>query len=264
MGSPKSAMQERGGGKKTMASLQLIPKAQRPADIIDLAQPRLNKQDHIEDYLKQLKEHDYDVVAARIIETVALDCKRWNEFVTSLLTDRDWLAGKGGWTSWTMPDADYFELSESERAEYKRGAYSLFIAVVAPTGTRIYVDPEGYNYARYVAFDLEGLRDPKTREQLAREREQKAARERAEKRANMPNYSRDECISEIRTALKRRSGRLWSVTGNRGTAWGWIDIGILPRERNLPQAEQDQLYAQLRELLGTNNFSIPAGSDYYA
>ncbi len=33
---------------------------------------------------------------------------------------------------------------------------------------------------------------------------------------------RDEAIKRIRAALKRRSGKLWSVTGGRGTSWGWI------------------------------------------
>lgn len=35
---------------------------------------------------------------------------------------------------------------------------------------------------------------------------------------------RAEVIKRIRTALKRRSGVDWSVTGGRGTAWGWITI----------------------------------------
>lgn len=43
--------------------------------------------------------------------------------------------------------------------------------------------------------------------------------------------NRDEAIREIRAALKRRSGKSWSVTGGRGTAWGWIDINIPPKDR---------------------------------
>jgi hypothetical protein len=33
---------------------------------------------------------------------------------------------------------------------------------------------------------------------------------------------RNETIKTIRTALRRRSGKAWSVTGGRGTGWGWI------------------------------------------
>lgn len=42
---------------------------------------------------------------------------------------------------------------------------------------------------------------------------------------------RDETIKRIRTALKRRSGKAWSVTGGRGTAWGWITIDAPPARR---------------------------------
>ena len=39
---------------------------------------------------------------------------------------------------------------------------------------------------------------------------------------------RDTTIAAIRAALKRRSGKQWSVTGGRGTAWGWIRIDAPP------------------------------------
>lgn len=39
---------------------------------------------------------------------------------------------------------------------------------------------------------------------------------------------RNETIKRIKDALKRRSGKPWSVTGGRGTAWGWITIDAPP------------------------------------
>lgn len=42
---------------------------------------------------------------------------------------------------------------------------------------------------------------------------------------------RDETIGRIKTALKRRSGKSWSVTGGSGTAWGWITIDAPPARR---------------------------------
>lgn len=42
---------------------------------------------------------------------------------------------------------------------------------------------------------------------------------------------RNETIKRIRKALKRRSGKTWSVTGGRGTAWGWIRIDAPPKRR---------------------------------
>lgn len=45
------------------------------------------------------------------------------------------------------------------------------------------------------------------------------------------SLDRDKAIALIRTALKRRSGKAWSVTGGRGTAWGWIRIDAPPARR---------------------------------
>jgi hypothetical protein len=45
------------------------------------------------------------------------------------------------------------------------------------------------------------------------------------------SIDRDEAIKRIRAALKKRSGKQWSVTGGRGTAWGWIEIDAPPKRR---------------------------------
>ena len=42
---------------------------------------------------------------------------------------------------------------------------------------------------------------------------------------------RDAVIKRIRAALQRRSGKAWSVTGGRGTAWGWLTIDAPPARR---------------------------------
>lgn len=42
---------------------------------------------------------------------------------------------------------------------------------------------------------------------------------------------RDATIAAIKAALKRRSRKSWSVTGGRGTAWGWITIDAPPARR---------------------------------
>lgn len=42
---------------------------------------------------------------------------------------------------------------------------------------------------------------------------------------------RDEAITRIRAGLKKRTGRVWSVTGGRGTSWGWIRIDVPPAAR---------------------------------
>ena len=42
---------------------------------------------------------------------------------------------------------------------------------------------------------------------------------------------RNEAISRIKAGLQRRSGKVWSVAGGRGTAWGWITIDAPPARR---------------------------------
>ena len=45
--------------------------------------------------------------------------------------------------------------------------------------------------------------------------------------------NRNETIKEIKAALRRRSGKPWSVTGGRGTAYGWITIDAPPARRTM-------------------------------
>lgn len=80
--------------------------------------------------------------------------------------------------------------------------------------------------------------------------------------------SRDETIQAIKAALKSRSTTKWSVTGGRGTAWGWISINVAPRARRngyMTAAHR----VELRRLLSLDRVvhlqgeSIPASSDYY-
>lgn len=42
---------------------------------------------------------------------------------------------------------------------------------------------------------------------------------------------RNETIARLRKALKASTGRTWSVTGGRGTAWGWITVTAPPARR---------------------------------
>jgi len=47
----------------------------------------------------------------------------------------------------------------------------------------------------------------------------------------LADKGRDAIIAAIRNALKTRSGKAWSVTGGRGTAWGWITVESPPARR---------------------------------
>lgn len=57
----------------------------------------------------------------------------------------------------------------------------------------------------------------------------------------MSYMSRDDVIAFIRSNLKRRSGKNWSVTGGRGTAYGWIKIDAPPAKRNWTKVESGKM-----------------------
>lgn len=104
--------------------------------------------------------------------------------------------------------------------------------------------------------------------------------------------TRNETIAKIKSALKRRSKKTWSVTGGKGTAYGWITIKAPPKRRTwkhrLPSGMTDrpenwQGYdsgepgesmtpadqKELAELFNLDRpvhqqgISIPASGDYY-
>ena len=84
---------------------------------------------------------------------------------------------------------------------------------------------------------------------------------------NLDGLDRNVAIQRIRTALKQRSGRAWSVKGGTGTAWGWITVSAPPRrlvDGSMTEADR----TELGELLGLGKpchhqgESIPGQTDF--
>ncbi len=88
---------------------------------------------------------------------------------------------------------------------------------------------------------------------------------------------RNEAIRRIKAALKARSGKSWSVTGGKGTAWGWIKIDTMPARKRfdwegnptdsefgyMSKEEQKELAVLLGlERMHPQGESIPSGSHY--
>ena len=68
---------------------------------------------------------------------------------------------------------------------------------------------------------------------------------------------RDDAIARIKTALRAKTGKAWSVRGNTGTAWGWIDVLPLPKE----QPEKGQMSPEQARLLA-DAFGLDAPVHY--
>lgn len=80
-------------------------------------------------------------------------------------------------------------------------------------------------------------------------------------------FDRNDTIKEIRRALKARSGKTWSVTGGRGTSWGWITITAPPKRRDRYDSMTPEDAAELTALLGLDFTSrqsvlVPASTDF--
>jgi hypothetical protein len=83
----------------------------------------------------------------------------------------------------------------------------------------------------------------------------------------MSPLDRNEAIRLIRAALKKRSGKSWSVRGGRGTTWGLIYISSPARRREfgggIVAAEREELAKLLAlESVGIQGVSIPASLAY--
>lgn len=83
-------------------------------------------------------------------------------------------------------------------------------------------------------------------------------------RTDRPSIGRDQAITLIRAALKRRSGKAWSVRGGTGTAWGWISIGVTNAQATKRPGWDKELATLLGlDWVGNGGKSVPASSAYY-
>ena len=157
------------------------------------------------------------------------------------LTDRDWLAGKGGCSSWGFADDDereWFQLSESEQKLYRDTAFSYVIKVVC-AGSALYIDPQGYNYARYVAFELAAAPQPeRSREEIRREEMKSAAARRLEETkqriANPPTVPDDHGLRFLWNGIKSEGklNRAYYSIGNLVEPWPAETITVWARDYN--------------------------------
>jgi hypothetical protein len=123
---------------------------------------KLNKRDTLREYRELVKSRDYRDIEYKITHRVTLTPEQWDAFTVTLMDDRPWLAGEGGTnTHAELREVEsLWEYTEEEREQYKAESFCYALEISAPGRETIYVDPQGHNYARYVALD--GIPKPYT------------------------------------------------------------------------------------------------------
>lgn len=80
--------------------------------------------------------------------------------------------------------------------------------------------------------------------------------------------TREEAIKRIRAGLKKRSGKVWRVRGDSGTAWGWIHISAPQKrltesgEMTVEDVEELAKLLDVPPVVGTEVL-VASGDDYY-
>lgn len=73
------------------------------------------------------------------------------------------------------------------------------------------------------------------------------------------DFNRNAVIARIKAALKARSGKPWSVTGGKGTAYGWITINAPPKRRTYHTTRRKGSFTNWPEDFEDTNTGQPGG-----
>ena len=105
-----------------------------PDEVWPFRFPSLNKNNTVEAYLVQA-DSQWQESPGAVVGATHVTPARWDEIASGLLSTIPEIAGKGGSRKWVL--GKYYRLIE---------------AIYAPGKPTLYIDPQGYDYARYVGF----------------------------------------------------------------------------------------------------------------
>jgi len=160
---------------------------------------RLNKNEHIEDYIDGIASGAYDHEKVLVIKKVTLSNEDYESFTHDFMSNHDFIAGLGGHNSTYEPDREienFYEMTEEEQELYRLEMYRECVKVFNADGEFVFIDPQGYDYARYVglpSIDTEAIKTA---------REKRIAVEKAEELAKIEKEKEFETLQEARALLK--------------------------------------------------------------
>ena len=123
--------------------------------------PKARKLDHLSQYYEYFIESGASLGVVHVQRVVELDRMEWLKFTQSLLDDRDFLEGMGGTNSDYVSRHDNLDDLLQDKPEFERWkaqAYDKVVEVSHDSGFEtftIFIDPQGYDYARYVLWPID-------------------------------------------------------------------------------------------------------------
>lgn len=129
---------------------------------VDAKWAKLNKQEFLADYKKQVKKGHCSKEEAKICAIAVMSNDEFLKFSNTLMNGRDWLQPYGGTSCHAeLPDVAWWELTKDQQDLFRKTAYLITVAILnEDTKESFLVDTQGYSYARYVGIlcgNIKGL-----------------------------------------------------------------------------------------------------------
>ena len=136
---------------------EITPQSVKEVDYFVQADfPNFNKENRISGYLEQTAPGEFTTDRVRISTEVMLSTSQWNLWIENLLSDQIWLSGKGAWDSDFKTHAEHFHLmTKKDQQKWREASYRTDCVLVKCGWVKVVVDPQGYNYARYVGINVQ-------------------------------------------------------------------------------------------------------------
>ena len=127
----------------------------RIGDRLELAEPHLNKNRTIGEYVRQLFDSgDYLMAPCKVEKVANISVDEYDHLVDNLMSNITFI-GTGGTDSDFVPGYEaetIFDLDPGDRELWQKQSYSLVTAICAPNRRTFFIDAQGYRYARYCLF----------------------------------------------------------------------------------------------------------------
>ena len=115
--------------------------------------PNMNKRCTLAEYVAELNSNYVQKIEIEITDIILMSSVEFNDFAENTMKRYDFLEGKGGVDSDSKFKFQEFNMPENEEADWIRKSYRIGVKIVDIENEKIiYVDPQGFDYARWIGF----------------------------------------------------------------------------------------------------------------